>query len=140
VAEVPIQNVERPHGKSHYGLGRTIGVFLDLILLYFLVRYMDRPMRAFGKLALASFTAGGGILVTLLAISFVYGYATVRERSGWFLMSIMLLLTSLQLILTGILAEILIRIHFSHPDQRTYSVRQEWHRAALEPPEPPAGS
>ena len=35
-----------------YGLGRIIGVFLDLILLYFLVRYLDRPLRAFGKLGL----------------------------------------------------------------------------------------
>lgn len=126
ITEIPIQNVERPHGTSNYGLGRTLGVFLDLIVLYFLVRYMDRPMRAFGKLGLLAFAAGVGILTVLLGVSFVYGYATVRERSGWFLMSIMLILTSVQLILTGILAEILVRVHYSHPDQRTYSVRREW--------------
>jgi glycosyltransferase involved in cell wall biosynthesis len=127
ITEIPIQNVERPFGKSNYGLGRTLGVFLDLIVLYFLVRYMDRPMRAFGKLGLAAFALGLAILVTLVVISFVEGYSTVRERSGWFLMSIMFMITSVQLILAGILAEIMVRVHYSHPDQRTYSVRQEWH-------------
>ena len=52
ITEVPIRNIVRPAGESSYGLGRTVGVSLDLVLLYFLFRYMDRPMRAFGQLAL----------------------------------------------------------------------------------------
>jgi glycosyltransferase involved in cell wall biosynthesis len=133
VTELPIQNVDRPFGKSNYGISRTFGVLLDLILLHFLLHYLDRPMRAFGKLGFAIFTMGAGIIATLLVISFVQGVATVRERSGWFLMAIMLILTSVQLVLTGILAELVIRIHFSHSDQRTYAVRQEWPRPSGDP-------
>jgi hypothetical protein len=52
--------------------------------------------------------------------------AAVREHSGWFLVSIMLLLSSLQIILVGILAEILIRVHYSLGEHRVYNLRHEW--------------
>lgn len=126
ILEIPIENVERPAGKSKYGLGRTRGVFLDLIVLAFLARYLDRPMRVFGALGLLGFLAGGGILAFLLAYAYLYNVPTVRLYSGWFLMSIMLLLASVQVILTGILAEILVRIHYGIGDRRVYRVRHEW--------------
>jgi len=126
ITEIPIQNIERPKGKSNYGIGRTFGVFLDLILLYFFVHYMDRPMRAFGKLSFLSFLAGSGIIGVLLISAWVENYAAVRERSGWFLMALVLLLSSLQFLLAGILGEILIRIHYAQGDRRVYQVRHEW--------------
>ena len=116
----------RPAGHSNYGLGRTLGVSLDLVLLYFLSRYLDRPLRAFGKLALLGFAAGGAILAWLLVTAWVSGVPTVREHSGWFLMSVMMLLASIQTVLTGILAEILVRVHFGLGDRRFYALRREW--------------
>jgi glycosyltransferase involved in cell wall biosynthesis len=126
IAEVPIRNVVRPAGQSSYGLGRTIGVSLDLVLLYFLSRYVDRPLRAFGQLALGAFAIGVVILCWLLGTAWVSGVPTVRERSGWFLMAIMMLLASIQIVLTGILAEILVRVLFGLGDRRVYAVRREW--------------
>jgi glycosyltransferase involved in cell wall biosynthesis len=126
ILEIPIENVERPAGKSKYGLGRTRGVLLDLIVLVFLARYLDRPMRIFGALGLLGLFAGGGILAFLLAYAYLYDVPTVRLYSGWFLMSIMLLLASVQVILTGILAEILVRVHYGIGDRRVYRVRREW--------------
>jgi glycosyltransferase involved in cell wall biosynthesis len=126
ITEVPIRNIARPAGQSSYGLGRTVGVSLDLVLLYFLFRYMDRPMRAFGQLALLAATVGGTILGALLAMAWVSGVPTVREHSGWFLISILLLLASIQIVLTGILAEILVRVLFGMGDRRVYAVRREW--------------
>ena len=35
VTEVKIRNIERPAGRSNYGLGRTVNVFLDIMYLYF---------------------------------------------------------------------------------------------------------
>ena len=66
VAEVPIQNIVRPAGASNYGIGRTLGVALDILYLYFIKRYLDRPLRAFGKLAFAFFAVGGVIFTTLV--------------------------------------------------------------------------
>ena len=126
ILEIPIENVERPAGRSKYGLSRTRGVLLDLIVLLFLARYLDRPMRIFGALGLLGLTAGGGILAFLLGYAYLYDVPTVRLYSGWFLMSIMLLLASVQVILTGILAELLVRVHYGIGDRRVYRVRREW--------------
>jgi glycosyltransferase involved in cell wall biosynthesis len=130
ITELPIRNVVRPAGQSSYGLGRTVGVSLDLVLLYFLSRYMDRPLRAFGKLALLAAGTGTIILSVLLIVAWTSGVPTVREHSGWFLISILLLLASIQIVLTGILAEILVRVLFGMGDRRVYAVRREWHAEA----------
>src|SRR5262249_31498478 len=65
IDEVVIENIERPTGKSNYGLGRVVNVWLDLFFLYFYVRYFDRPIRAFGGLALLLFFAAGTITAVL---------------------------------------------------------------------------
>ena len=49
IAEVPIKNIPRPNGESHYGLGRTFRVFFDIVTIKFLLRYLTRPMHFFGK-------------------------------------------------------------------------------------------
>jgi glycosyltransferase involved in cell wall biosynthesis len=126
IKEIPIKNVVRPAGESSYGIGRTFGVFLDLILLFFFVRYMDRPMRIFGKLAGIVFAIGCGILGSLVIYAYLCDIHAVTERAGWFLLSIMLILAAVQIILSGILAEILARIHYSQGNRRVYRVRNEW--------------
>src|SRR5712664_3163837 len=50
IAEVQIANLERKSGKSNYGIGRTIRVFLDLIIVKFLLDYSTRPLQFFGLL------------------------------------------------------------------------------------------
>ena len=131
IKEIPIQNIVRPRGESKYGLRRSQGVFLDLLVLLFFARYLDRPMRAFGALGLMGFLTGGAILVTLVVWAYAFDVATVREHSGWYLMSIMLLLASVQITLTGVLAELLVRIHYDVGNRRVYHVRQEWDAARL---------
>jgi glycosyltransferase involved in cell wall biosynthesis len=126
ITEIPIENVVRPAGKSSYGLGRTQNVFLDLIVLAFLSRYLDRPMRAFGALGLATFVAGGSIFTFLVAYGYYFHLQMVRDYSGWFLMALILILAAVQITLAGILAEIMVRIHYGQGDRRVYRVRQEW--------------
>jgi glycosyltransferase involved in cell wall biosynthesis len=126
ITEIPIENVARSAGQSNYGLGRSLGVFLDLLVLLFFTRYADRPMRIFGALGLLAFILGGGILSFLVAYAYLYDVPTVRLHSGWFIISVMLILASVQITLTGVLAEILVRVHFGIGDRRVYKVRQEW--------------
>jgi len=126
ITEIPIENVERPAGKSKYGLGRSQGVFLDLIVLLFLSRFLDRPMRAFGSVALFVFGTGGTILSFLLLYAWLTQTPTVRTHSGWFVMSVMMLLAGIQIALTGVLAELLIRVQYGQGDRRVYRVRHEW--------------
>ena len=126
VTEVKIRNVSRPAGQSSYGLGRTLSVALDILFLHFSRHYLNRPLKAFGKLALVFAIVGGAILAWLLIYAYVTGVAAVRERSGWFFVSLALLLSALQFTLAGILAEILVRIYFGIIGHGGYVIRREW--------------
>ena len=46
IIEVPIRNVNRERGLSHYGISRTFRVFFDLITIRFLLRYLSRPLHS----------------------------------------------------------------------------------------------
>jgi glycosyltransferase involved in cell wall biosynthesis len=126
ITEIPIQNIERPVGTSNYGISRTFGVALDILFLYFSRFYATRPLRVFGKVAVALFVPGLIIAAALLAINFMTGEPTTRTRSGWFLLSALLMLSSLQVLLTGILAEVLARIFYRTGGGESFIVRREY--------------
>src|SRR6202161_1492174 len=65
VVEVPIHNIVRPEGKSHYGISRTVRVFFDIITIRFLLRYMTRPLHFFGPPGFLGLISGAAILFFL---------------------------------------------------------------------------
>ena len=131
VTEVKIRNIERPAGHSNYGLGRTVNVLLDIVYLYFSRHYFRRPLKAFGKIGLLLAATGAGISGSLIGYSLLTGAPTFRARGGWFLLSSVLLLGGLQTILTGILAEILVRIYYQSSHTQQGFVRREWNRESV---------
>jgi glycosyltransferase involved in cell wall biosynthesis len=134
IKEVPIRNIERPYGKSNYGLSRTLSVFLDIIFLYFSRYYFTRPLKAFGKIALLLMVVGGGIAASLLGYSWITGVSTIRERGGWFLLSALMLLASMQILLTGLTAEILVRVYYRSSHTNSYVIRDEWNHENMASP------
>ena len=134
ITEVPIRNIERPSGVSNYGLDRSFGVALDILFLYFSRFYATRPLRVFGKVAALLFAAGALIAVTLLGINLMTGEPTTRTRSGWFLLSALLALSSLQVLLTGIIAEVLARIFYRTGSAQSFIIRREWSAGAIPAP------
>lgn len=132
IEELKIKNIERPEGVSSYGISRTINVFLDLFFIYFYTRYFDRPIRIFGKISFALFSIACIICSVLLAKFCITGVSVVREHSGWVQLSILLFITSMQLLLTGILAEVLARLYYSSANEKTaYKIRYEWNSNIL---------
>jgi glycosyltransferase involved in cell wall biosynthesis len=124
LAEVPIRNIERPAGTSNYGLSRTFNVLLDIAFLVFYTKYLDRPIRVFGRLALASLGAAGLILAVLAAISVLYGVPVVRERSGWFMLSLVLGVSGIQFLLFGLISEVIVRMYYYPGQAKSYLVRR----------------
>jgi len=125
LAELPIQNIERPVGSSNYGLSRTFNVLLDITFLIFYIRYIDRPIRVFGRLALATFTAAAVIIAVLGFISIVYDIPVVRERSGWFLLALVLLVSGTQFLLFGLISEVIVRMYYFPGRAKSYLVRSK---------------
>ncbi len=58
ICEVPIRNVNRERGTSHYGIARTFRVFFDLLTIRFLLRYLSRPLHFFGTFGMGSIFGG----------------------------------------------------------------------------------
>jgi hypothetical protein len=55
VVEVPTAAPPRFAGRSHYGLGRSVDVLFDIILLWFQNSFKQRPVYLFGRFALILF-------------------------------------------------------------------------------------
>jgi glycosyltransferase involved in cell wall biosynthesis len=126
IEEIPIRNIERTFGISHYGISRTINVLMDIVFIFFYVRYLDRPIRIFGKMALVTFTIGLAIAGILFVEWLRTGAPVVREHSGWFTLSVTSLLASLQFLLAGIIGDMVARVYFSSNQTTTYKIRKTW--------------
>jgi glycosyltransferase involved in cell wall biosynthesis len=124
VAEVPIQNIVRPNGDSHYGLGRTLHVLFDIITIKFLLSYFTRPMHFFGKLGMASTGLGSVILGALMFHKFWNGHDIWIEHGPLMMAGGLLLLAGLMMFSTGLMGEVLMRTYFESQGRRIYAVRE----------------
>ena len=123
IAEVPIRNVPRAAGESHYGIGRTFRVMFDILTIKFLLSYFTRPMHFFGKLGLLGLLAGGAILAYLLVFKLLGGQIMV-QHGPLMVAGGLLLLSGLLMFSTGLLGEILMRVYFESQGRRIYAVRE----------------
>ena len=133
VAEVPISNPARVGGKSHYGIGRTIRVFFDILTIRFLLRYFTRPMHFFGGMGLMSFLIGG-VLLSFLFVKKLFGYEIIMAHGPMLMAGVTMVLAGIMLICAGLLGEMMMRTYFESQGRRIYAVReirsrQEEHRA-----------
>ncbi|MFL6447074.1 MAG: glycosyltransferase family 2 protein [Bryobacteraceae bacterium] len=123
VIEVPIKNIERPNGASHYGLGRTFRVFFDIITIGFLLRYLTRPMHFFGKWGLAGIGLGSVILFGIL-LKKIFGHDIIAEHGPLLIAGAMLWFAGLMLFSVGLIGEVLMRTYFESQGRRIYAVRE----------------
>mgnify|MGYP001810598291 CR=1 FL=1 len=122
VAEVPVNHHPRIHGKSKYNILRTFKVILDLMTVVFWRKFITRPLHIFGRVGLASFTAGFLISLYLAFIKLVYG-AQIGNRP-LLILGVLLILTGVQLVSTGIVAEVAIRTYYESQKKPIYRIRE----------------
>ena len=108
ITEVPVRHHARTAGVSKYGIDRTFRVILDLILIVFFMRYRQRPLHAFGGLGLWLAAPGGLILLYLLIVKLLGEDIGGRPL---LLVGVMLLLMGAQMIVAGLIGELLTRIY-----------------------------
>lgn len=123
IAEVPIKNVPRPSGESHYGLGRTFRVFFDIVTIQFLLRYQTRPMHFFGKWGLAGVGLGTVVLFYMLVEKLI-GHDIIAEHGPLLVAGALLWLAGMMMFSTGLIGEILTRTYFESQGRRIYAVRE----------------
>jgi glycosyltransferase involved in cell wall biosynthesis len=121
-AELEVHHRSRIHGKSKYGILRTIKVILDLIVIKFLSDYLHKPIYLFGGLGLASGVAGflSGTLAVYLRV--VEGKFFIETPLP--LLTVFLLGLGALFVMMGILAEIMVRTYYESQRKTTYRVKE----------------
>jgi glycosyltransferase involved in cell wall biosynthesis len=136
ICEIPIKNVNRERGKSHYGIGRTFRVFFDLLTIRFLLKYMSRPLHFFGTFGALGILSGSFISAVLLGMKVMHPHQNVMDAHGpLFVIAGVLILAGIQMLAIGLLGELQVR-HFHTSQQRApYAIDRI---ARLRTPEEPS--
>ena len=122
MAELPVSHHARARGKSKYGLSRTIRVILDLVAVTFFLRYRARPGHFFGAIGLGVLGVGAGILAYLLALKLAGESVGGRPLLS---LGFFCVIGGVQLLTTGVLAELLIRVYYEGGRARPYHAAPE---------------
>jgi len=124
IVEVPIENLQRKAGRSNYGISRTIRVFLDLLMVKFLLDYSTRPLQFFGLLGIAG-TASGLLIGAYVLFEKLYYHMSVMTQHGpLMLLSIALLVSGIQFVSMGLLGEIMARTYYESQNKPIYALRE----------------
>lgn len=122
VTEMPVNYQPRRFGKSNYGIFRTYKVLLDLVLIKFLEKYMQRPIHFFGGAGILAFLVS--FVAAVLAAYFkIMGQKDLVETPLPTIAS-MFFIVGIQLILMGVMAEILMRTYYESQHKTTYTVKE----------------
>jgi glycosyltransferase involved in cell wall biosynthesis len=125
ITQMDVQHHARQFGKSKYGLGRTVKVMSDLLLMLFLKRYLGRPMHLFGNLGVVLFAIGA-------AINLYLGILKLMGHDIWgkplLLLGILLVIAGIQFITIGIVVEIQMRTYYESQQKRPYKIRRIYGR------------
>ena len=124
VVEVPIHNIERPGGRSHYGISRTLRVMFDLLTIRFLLKYVTRPLHFLGPPGLLGMLLGMGIFGWLIIEKLIYGTDLFEQHGPLMLLGAVFFLAGVQLISSGILAELSSRTYFESQGKPIYSIER----------------
>lgn len=122
VGEIEVRHRPRTRGVSKYGLSRTYKVILDLLTVKFMDSYMGKPIYLFGGWGLL-FASGGAAAAGMALYKKLFLGVFIKDQP-LFQVSIFLALIGLQMILLGLLAEILVRVHLELQERTSYFVRE----------------
>ncbi|MGD2175366.1 MAG: glycosyltransferase family 2 protein [Candidatus Brocadiaceae bacterium] len=121
VTEVVVNHRPRRAGNSKYGLGRTFRVLLDLVTVEFMMKYLTKPLYFFGKIGLATLLMAFAVLGAVIAQKL--GHGTDMTGNPLLYLSVAFLIISVQILLMGLIMEVLTRTYHESQGRKTYTIR-----------------
>jgi glycosyltransferase involved in cell wall biosynthesis len=121
IGEVKVNHHPRRYGRSKYGIDRTFRVLMDLLTVWFMKRFLTRPMHVFGFAGLLTLGAGLALLLWLIGEKLVLG-TDIGDRP-LLLMAVLAILSGVQLFGFGLLAELQMRTYHESQGRPIYRVR-----------------
>lgn len=121
ISEVKVNHHPRRYGSSKYGIDRTFRVLMDLLTVWFMKRFLTRPMHVFGFWGLTSMAVGLVISVYLLGEKLLAN-ADIGNRP-LLMVAVLTLIAGVQLFCFGLLAEVQMRTYHESQGRPIYRVR-----------------
>jgi len=124
IAECVVNHRARTAGVAKYGLGRTFKVVLDLMTVKFLGSFSTKPIYVFG--GLGGISAVLAILSGLMVIyqKFISPAQLAMNRNPLLILTAVLITTTIQFVLMGLLAELLVRTYHESQNRPTYVIKE----------------
>jgi glycosyltransferase involved in cell wall biosynthesis len=117
LGEVKIEHAPRAHGSSRYGLERALGGMFSLLTIILMTRYTNKPLHFFGFLGSSLALIGFSVDLYLMILRTFYGQWL--NNRPLLILGTMSIIVGVQLILFGLLAEM---IAFSYRRETDYSI------------------
>ncbi len=121
VTEIPVNHFARTTGVSKYGINRTVKVVLDLLVVKFLQRYLEKPIYIMGGFGFVCICAGLISFSLALYLKFFQGVSLIQTPLP--LLTVMSILMGFLSVLIGLVCEILMRTYYESQDKRPYFVK-----------------
>lgn len=120
ITEVKVHHHSRQYGRTKYGWRRILRGFLDLLVVSFWQKYSSRPIHIFGGLGIL-LTIFGLVIGGYLGIERILYNASLADRP-LFTLSILMVVLGTQFILSGILADIMLRTYYNQKGNKNYLI------------------
>ncbi len=123
ITELAVNHRSRKFGQSKYGLSRISRVVLDIVLIRFMHKALDRPIQFFGKIGLYSIFSSiiTGIWACLLKLFMDISFVQTPLP----LLTVFLTMSGIMFILLGLIAELQMRIYFESQDKLPYTIKEK---------------
>jgi glycosyltransferase involved in cell wall biosynthesis len=122
VVEMPVRHRPRRRGESKYGLVRIFKVVMDLLTVKFLSSYATKPSYLFGGVGSLLCVAGLASAAEVLIEKFAVG--TYAHKNPFLLLAVFLFFLGVQLMLMGLIAELLVRTYHESQGKPIYLVKR----------------
>ena len=120
ITEVKVNHRARQFGSSKYGIDRTFRVLMDLLTVWFMNRFLTRPMYVFG---FGGILAIFGSFITSFYLLIIKLLGNDIGDRPLLLFALLLAVTGVQLFGFGLLGELQIRTYHESQNRPIYRIR-----------------
>ena len=121
IKEIKVNHRSRKYGSSKYGIDRTFRVLMDLLTVWFMTKFLTRPMYGFGFFGIVSILISFGMTSYLFIIKLLGNDIGNRPM---LMFALILGIAGVQLFSFGLLGELLIRTYHESQNRPIYRVRK----------------
>lgn len=122
IGEVKVTHHPRVHGVTKYNWKRGMKGFVDMVSIWFWRKYSNRPLHLFGGTGMVFMALGFVVLAWMAVEKIVYGYPVATRN--WPLLGVFFVLIGIQLFISGLLADILLKNYYKNQHKMNYNIKE----------------